>query len=200
MNKLEFLDELQKKLYGLPKEDIDDRVCFYEEMIDDRIEEGMSETDAIASLGNSDDIAAEIIAKTPLSRIVKEKIKPKRTIGTMDIVLIVLGSPIWITLLAVAYAVVISVYAVLWSGIVSVWAVFVSLCGVAFGGIIGGVIVAFQGYIPVGIALVGCSVVCAGLAAFAFFGCLAATKGGAWLTKKIVYGIKRCFIRKGRAK
>ena len=34
MNKDQFLEELRKKLSGLPQEDIDERVAFYSEMID----------------------------------------------------------------------------------------------------------------------------------------------------------------------
>lgn len=40
MKKEEFLAELRSKLSGLPKEDIDNRIEFYNEMIEDRIDEG----------------------------------------------------------------------------------------------------------------------------------------------------------------
>ena len=43
MNKQEFLAGLRKGLSGLPQEDIEERLLFYSEMIDDRIEEGMEE-------------------------------------------------------------------------------------------------------------------------------------------------------------
>ena len=38
MNKSEFLEELRKGLAGLPKDDVEERLTFYGEMIDDRIE------------------------------------------------------------------------------------------------------------------------------------------------------------------
>ncbi len=43
MNKQAFLTQLRKGLSGLPQEDIEERLAFYSEMIDDRIEEGLSE-------------------------------------------------------------------------------------------------------------------------------------------------------------
>ena len=48
MNKQEFLDALRRALSGVPLEEIEERVGFYGEMIDDRIEEGLSEVAAVA--------------------------------------------------------------------------------------------------------------------------------------------------------
>ena len=50
MNKEEFIAELKDGLSGLPQNDIDERVLFYTEMIDDRMEEGMSEEEAISGM------------------------------------------------------------------------------------------------------------------------------------------------------
>ena len=47
MKKDEFLSELKSRLNGLPKEDIDERVSFFEEAIDDRMADGLSEEEAI---------------------------------------------------------------------------------------------------------------------------------------------------------
>ena len=65
MNKLEFLLELSRALEGLPKEEIDEKLGFYNEIIDDKIEDGMSEEDAIAEIGSPEAIAMEIIAEYP---------------------------------------------------------------------------------------------------------------------------------------
>ena len=46
MNKEQFLAELQKGLSGLPQAEIDDRLAFYGEFIDDHMEEGMTEEEA----------------------------------------------------------------------------------------------------------------------------------------------------------
>ena len=45
MNKQEFFEQLRKGLSGLPKDDIEERLTFYKEMIEDRIEDGLSEED-----------------------------------------------------------------------------------------------------------------------------------------------------------
>ncbi len=179
MTKLNFLLELHERLSGLPRNEVEERITFYIEMIEDRMEEGLSEEDAVAAVGSIDEIAAQIIADIS----VPKETKPKRKRKMREIVLIVLGSPIWLSLLITAFAIVLSLYISLWAVLVSLWAVFGSLAGCAFGGVAGGACIALGGYGYVGIALIAAGLVCAGLAIFLFFGCKAATKGTARLTK-----------------
>ena len=47
MNKQEFLDELRKGLCGLPENDVDERLDFYSEMIDDLTEDCLSQEEAV---------------------------------------------------------------------------------------------------------------------------------------------------------
>ena len=67
MNKREFLDALRHGLYGLPQDDIEERLGFYAEMIDDRMAEGLSETEAVADLGTAR--IASPIEKSPAPTI-----------------------------------------------------------------------------------------------------------------------------------
>lgn len=60
MNKNELLNTLREKLSGLPKNDIERSLEYYKEIIEDKIDEGISEDDAVAALGSVDDIAAQI--------------------------------------------------------------------------------------------------------------------------------------------
>ena len=198
MNKLKFLLLLHDKLAALPTDEVEEGLNFYSEMIEDRMDEGMTEEEAVASLGSVDEIAAQIAADIPLAKIAKKAMKPKRRLSVLEIVLIVLGSPIWISLLAAAFSVIISLFAAFWSVIVSLWAVFAALCGVGVGLPVGGIIFVASGNVLSGVAAIGVGLASAGLAIFAFFGCLAATKGAAWLTKQTVIGIKKSFIRKER--
>lgn len=196
MNKTEFLLDLTEKLSPLPWEEIADRWDYYSEMIDDRMEEGLSEEAAVAALGSTDQIAAQILSDIPLTKLVKRKIKSSRRIKAWEIVLLVLGSPIWLSLLIAAFAVVLSLYISLWAVIISLWAVFVSLIVCALAGITVGIFWTAISNVPVGMATIGAGILCAGLSIFLFFGCKAATKGAALLAKKMVLGIKRCFLRK----
>ena len=196
MTKQEFIDELRKKLSGIPQEDREERLAFYSEMIDDRIEEGCTDEEAILGIGTTDELAEQIIADIPLAKIAKERVKSKRRMKVWEMVLLALGSPIWISLVVAAIAVILSIYIVLWSVIVSLWAVFAALIACALVGIAAAVIFMIQKNVLTGIIMVGASLLCAGISIFMFFGCGTATKGIILLTKKIAFRIKKSFVKK----
>lgn len=199
MSKREFLNALKMKLSGLPKQDVEERLNFYSEMIDDRTEEGRTEEEAVSEIGSVSEIAAQIIADIPLIKIAKERIKPKKQLKAWEIVLLALGSPVWLSLAVAAFAVMLSLYAVLWSVIVSLWAVFVSFVACAPFGVVSGIFFVLSSNVFAGIAMIGAGIVCAGTAIFLFFGCKAATKGCILLTEKIALDIKKCFVKKENA-
>ncbi len=195
MTKQEFLAQLRKGLSGLPQDDIEERSMFYSEMIDDRIEEGLSEEEAVLAAGAIDEIVAQAVADIPLAKIAKERIKPKRQLKVWEIILLALGSPIWLSLGFAVIAVMFSLYVVVWSLLISMWAVFASLVCCVSAGLIAGIRLACIGSILAGIAMLAVGIVCAGLSIFAYYGCKAATKGILQLTKKITLWIKNCFLK-----
>ena len=286
MNKEEFLSELREELYDLPEGDIEERLTFYSEMIDDRVEEGISVEEALAEIGPADEIASQIRSEVPkpepaeetaseefsalpaeasseavgaeepaakapsdipeetLSEAVTvedvpveepsdmpaeaqpeavaveeipapepaasiqaaslvqpsaEKESRRRTLRAWEIVLLVLGSPVWVSLLIAAVCIVLSLYISLWAVIISFWAVFLALAVSAVYSVISGVVCLVMGKGLAGLAMFGAALCCAGLAIFAFFGCKAASKGTVRLTKFIALKIKSLFIRKGES-
>jgi uncharacterized membrane protein len=200
MSKQEFLAQLKDGLSGLPQSDIEERVAFYEEMIDDRIEEGLSEEQAVSEIGSVEQVIAQIVEDTPFTRIVKERVRPKRKLQTWEIVLLILGSPVWAALLIAAFAVMLSIYIVIWSVIISLWAVDLSLFISALACIVAIFFIPASGSGASVLALISASLVLVGLSIFVFFGCKAATKGAVILTKKVALGIKNLFIGKERAR
>ena len=119
MNKQQFFVQLQKKLKRLPKRETRERINFYSEMIDDRMEEGLSEEEAVSAVGDIDQIVEQITEEVNTANVNP----PKRKFRAWEIVLLVLGSPLWLALLIVAFAVAILVYAVIWTVNISLWAV-----------------------------------------------------------------------------
>lgn len=199
MSKQEFLAKMRKALSGLPKDDIEERIEFYSEMIEDRIEEGLSEEEAIAAVGTVEEIAGQVIADTPFVKIAKERMRTKRRLSVLEIVLLIIGSPIWLSLGIAVVAVVFSLYIALWSVIISLWSVFASLATCSFGGVAACVVLSIEGWGMTGVAMLAAGMVCGGLSIFMFLGCKAATKGIVILTKKIAIWIKNCFMRKEEA-
>ena len=196
MTKQEFLLELRSGLSCLPKSDIEERLTFYSEIIDDKIEDGIDEETAVAQIGNVNEIISQIIADTPITKLVKEKIKPKRNLGVWEIILLILGSPIWLSLLIAIFCIILSVYIVLWCAIISLWSVFASVIGCILGCIILCIRYAVCGNGLMGTAFIGIGIVLTGISIFLFFGCKYATKSIALLTKKIAIGLKNCFVKK----
>lgn len=196
MTKLQFLLALHDKLASLPQKEVEERLNFYSEIIEDRIEEGMPEEEAVAAVGSIYEIATQITADISLVKIMKEKIKPKHKRKVWEITLLALGSPVWISLLIAVVAVVFSLYVSLWAIVISLWVVFAFFVVCAIVGVIFGAILAVSSGIYAGAIAIAAGFVCAGLAIFLFYGCKAATKGTARLAKIIVLAVKKSFAKK----
>jgi uncharacterized membrane protein len=199
MTKQEFLTRLEEELSGLPQEDVAERLVFYGEMLEDRMEEGAAEEEAVAGIGPVDAVAKQIIDEIPISKLVRERIKPKRRMGAGEIILLILGSPIWLSLLIAAFAVILSVYIVIWAVIISLWAVFAAFVVCVPAAAVVAMYLMLKGSTLQGIAMIGAAVMLAGLSVFLFFGCRILSKGAVFLTKKFFYWIKSLFIRKEKA-
>ncbi len=196
MNKQEFLTRLKNGLSGLPKEDIEERLKFYEEMIDDKIEEGIPEESAVSEIGSIDELISQITADNPLPKIEPEELEAPRKLKLWEIILLILGSPIWVSLLLAVAAVVISVFAVVWCVIITLWAVFISLAFCGLGLILGGIIFVFKGLFIQGAATFGAGLICVAISIFMFFVSLCATLGILGISKKFYGFIKNKVVNK----
>lgn len=200
MNRQEFLMQLRKGLEGLPKNDIEERLAFYEEMIEDRMVEGYSEEEAVKAIGTIEEIVAQTISETPLIRIARERIKLERKLTIMEIVLLIIGSPIWFSLVVACLAVVLSLYVALWAIIISLWVIFGALIVCAVCGLIACIVNLISGKAISGFIILSIGFICGGLSIFMFYGCKIVTKFIVQLTKKITMMIKNCFIKKEKMK
>lgn len=195
MRKDEFLEELRAKLKGLPKNEISDQVSFYDEMISDMVADGDSEEEAIAKIGTTDNVLSDIADKTPMVKLVKEKISPKRKLGRLAVALIILGFPIWFPLILTGLILVLVAYILLWVGVIVTYSVELALGAYGLGGIIAFMFSIADGamnnsYLAFGFLGIG------GAILFAFV-CIATTKGTLKLAKAILLGIKKHLLGGG---
>ncbi|MBQ8836410.1 MAG: DUF1700 domain-containing protein [Clostridia bacterium] len=200
MKKNDFLDELRVRLAGLSEADMKESIEYYSEAIDDRMEDGLSEEEAVAAIGSPAEIAGDILREMPLSKLVKARVKPQKKLSAFEIVLLILGSPIWLSLLVAFLIVVLSVYIVIWSVAVSLWSAETTVLAVAIAIAAPLLLSLLRGDIWAAVALLGAGMLLFGICIFMFFGCLYATKGMWTLSKKIFLGVKSCFIRKDAVK
>ena len=192
MKKKEFLKELEKNLKGLPQRDIDERIEFYSEMIDDRIEDGKTEEEAVKEIGSIDGVVSDIAKDTSIVKLVKNKMATKRSISGAGILLIVLGFPLWLPLLIVFLTLVLVLFVVLWALVIVTYAVEAAFIGsagmsiaMAFAQMADGVSIK---------ASVGMAMGFAGAAMLFIFVCILATKVTFKMNKNILLGIKKAFI------
>lgn len=196
MNRQEFLSLLRRELSGLPQGDIEERVAFYAEMIDDRMEEGLTEEEAVEAVGPVGPIVLQTIADTPITKIVKERVQPKRRMKAWEIVLLVFTSPIWLSLIIAMFAVFYAIIISLWAVAISFWAAFIGMWwGVIAGGAVGSYIV-WSGHPFQGIAMIGAAMVLAGVAIFFYYVCVWMWQVAIFLTKRIAIWTKHLFVRK----
>ncbi len=196
MTKNEFSAALREALFGWPEADVARTLEYYEEMIDDRIEDGMPEEEAVAAMGSIGDILNTVAADAPLPTLVKARVKPRRPLRAWEVVLLILGSPLWLTFLLAALCLVLAGYAVLWALIITLWAVAAALlvCGGAM--IVPTVVYAVQGNLPAVIFAIGCGAVLCGVGLLLGVAARFTTKGCAALMRVTGRGIKRLFVRK----
>ena len=196
MNKEEFLKELRRKLSGLSQNDIEERISFYGEMIDDRMEEGLSEEEAVAGIGTVDSVVEQIMSEIPLSRLVKEKVSRDKKPGTLTIVLLVLAFPVWFPIAVAVLSVIFSLYVTVWSIVISFFAVSLALGAASCCCFFSSVVYLVSSNPAAAVFSLGAAVLCAGLTILMFILSLWMSKGIIKLTGKMFLGIKTSFIGK----
>ncbi len=128
MTKAEFLTRLQANLNGLSDEEINKSLEYYTEMIEDSVEDGQSEEEAVATLGSPDEAARRIrselknaaapaeavsqeTAGAPVAAAVGEAPSQKENDSrTLTIVLLAVTSVVWFPVYISLWACVISLY------------------------------------------------------------------------------------------
>ncbi len=197
MTKAEFLRALEACLQGLSPSDIRRSLDFYGEMIDDRIEDGMPEHDVVLAMGAPADAARQILGELSIPKLIQAKGKRARPMPTWAIVLLIVGSPLWIVLCAAALVVILAVYIVIWSLVIAVGAVdfALALCGVAL--IPSSIINAFTSGVPSMLLLLGVGLVAIGLSILLWVVGKPIVKLAISASRSIVQGIKHLIIGKG---
>ena len=164
MNRNEFMTELATLLGGLPQDDVKRWLEYYKEMLDDRVEDGMSEQEAVADLGDLAEIVKDVLGQTSITKLIKNRVKPSRKLRVWEIILICLGSPIWLSVAISLVAVFLSVYISLWSVLIGCYAgVLGGLVGGVLGGLGAAVAFAMKGSIPSVLLMLGGAFACFGV-------------------------------------
>jgi uncharacterized membrane protein len=196
VTKLDFLNALERGLQQLPQEERERHLSYYSEMLDDMMEDGMDEQQAVGTLGDVQTIAGQILQETALPVLVKSRVKPKNGWNVERILLLIVGAPIWIPLLLTLLCVILSVY-------ICIWAVFLALFAAAGSIAVSGLAVMAVPWLTVPVLpladtllWIGCGLILVGLGILACLGVFALSKGFVRLTVLFARWVRTLFIRK----
>ena len=193
MNREAYLAALRAALAQMPEEEKEKQIAYYDELIRDMCEDGMSETEATAKLGDPNAVAAELLAALPLGTLVKSRIRSAGSLSALTIVLLVLGFPLWFPLIMAFFAVVLSVLVTLWALALSFGAVVLAL-GVAAIAIPVALIAGMISGSP--LVLIGTALACAGLCVLGALGIKPLFGAIARLCRAFGRSVKSIFIKK----
>ncbi len=196
MNRQEYLDEIKEKLLGLSEEDIDKALEFYMEALDDRIDDGLTEEQAINAVGTADEVAEQILMDTPLPKLVSATVKPKRDMKAWEIVLLILGAPLWIPLLIALFSIAFSVVCVIFSLILVVIAVVFSFIAGGLAALIAGLVGIIAGDGIIALAKFGAALILIGLGALLFLPCKSLVLWLIELCGRFFKWIKKQFVKR----
>ena len=129
MNKTQFCALLGNKLkpYLSPKE-MYKTLNFFEEMIDDRIDEGLSEEEAVSQLGDINIIVDQILDE---HNIEKKQTKliwrfiPQKISSELGFIIGVLLFPVWITIFSLGASLFIVILSIIFSIVLTIIAIFI---------------------------------------------------------------------------
>ena len=109
----------------------------------------------------------------------------------MKLLLILLGSPLWLPLLIAAFAVLLALYLSLWTVVISLWVILAALVTSALAGLCYGIGCAVLIRPTVGLACIGVGIACAGVSLALLLGCRSASRA-------MLLPMRRLSLRRGR--
>ena len=174
MNKQEYLTQLRAALACLPEGEIEESVAFYTEMIDDRVADGLTEEEATAQLDDPKAAARAIIADLPV--VPRTVVRTKQRNRALYWTLVILGSPLWLTLLLAEGMLVLAGLLTIWCLILGLWLL---AAGLLAGGPLGIGVCLWAlavGQPAYGVFELGSGLLCFGLGLFCLHGAVAASK------------------------
>ena len=186
MKRDEFLGRLDELLACLPAEQVEETKAFYAEVIADRMEDGMSEEEAVTAMGTPGEVAEAALDELPA--VPRAIARTRRRSTVLLWVLTIVGSPVWLPLLVAFAAVAVTAYVCIWVLALCVWVIAAALGAVGAASlalVAAGVAV---GHAPYVIAMLGCGL--------AFVGAALLVGAGAWEASKQIARLSALWARK----
>lgn len=191
MIRADFFKILKKSLESISKEERDKFITYYEEIIEDYKENGLTEEEALTTIGNPQNIANDILNEQGAMAV---KI-PSSNSNILNILLLILGFPLWGSLLLAGALIIISAYIVIWcipliTGVSSIAFFFASLVS-----IIGTPFMMFD-ILEVGIVQLGARIASIGISVLLAFLTIFLSKRFMHITKNFTFRLYKILNKK----
>jgi len=193
MTKQEFLQGLETRLQQENIANVDSVLDFYDEMISDRMEEGMSEEDAVAKNEDIESIVNSMNLEKSMPNLIKDTIAKKHDNAKKNnksaswTVLLVIGAPIWIPLALAYMAVVFSFILCIFSLLLAYFAIALSFSVSSILYFIGAFTVFIGNVTFAGcVFMIGTSLLLGGISVFMWIGAKSVTREILDFTKTIL--------------
>lgn len=191
MTKTTFIDTLRGLLQSLNEDECNKFISYYEEIIEDYKESGLTEEEVIKKIGTPQSIADNILSEQDSINIKVPSFSSK----ILNVILLILGFPLWGSLLLALVLLILSAYIIIWcipfttgaSSIAFFVAALISIIGSPF---------MMADVLTVGIVQLGLGVSSVGLSIL--LGCITIylSKKLVVITKKLTFKIFKSFNKK----
>jgi uncharacterized membrane protein len=119
------LKNLERELKNIPKSEIVKCLAYYNEIIEDYIEDGLREEAAVSRL-DTPKVAAERFINERTITPIKESSYSKPNKSHTSLLFLILGFPLWFPLIVTFYSLVFTLFVVIWSLIFTIYVLFIS--------------------------------------------------------------------------
>ncbi len=189
MSKSIFIDTLRGLLEPLNKEERDKFISYYEEIIEDYKESGLTEQEVIDKIGSPQSIANDILSEQNSINI------PSSNSKILNKILLILGFPLWGSLLLTAVLFILSVYIVILCIPFTTGVSSIAFFGAALVSIIGSPFMMFD-TLNVGVVQLGLGVSSIGMSILLGFITIYLSKNIIGITKDLTSKVLKSFKKK----
>lgn len=191
MSKSTFIENLNILLKSINEDERNKFISYYEEIFEDYIENGFTEEEVINKIGSPESIANSILKEKNLRTI---KI-PTFNSKILNIALLILGFPLWGSLLLAVALIILSIYIVILCVPFTTGIISVSFFGAGLFGIIASPFLIFDG-LALGIVQLGFCISLIGASILLGIITLYVSKKIMSITSKLIFKIVKSFKKK----
>lgn len=186
MTRDEFLNRLGELLACLPADQVEETKQFYAEAVADRMEDGMSEEEAVAAMGTPGEVAEATLDDLPA--VPRAIARTRRRSTALLWVLTIVGSPVWVPLLLAFAAVAVTVYVCIWVLALCVWVIAACFGAVGITNLALMTVGVKVGLVPYALVTLGCGI--------ALIGAALLMGAGAWAVSKQIARLSALWAKK----